>query len=128
MREAAAVNILDAGLTDGNGSKVDSEILLENVQRIAKQCFERARGSHDWEHTLRVFRLCRRIGSKEGADMDVLLAAAYLHDIGRGFQDASQGAVCHAQKGVEIAIPIVSALPLTEKQKGSPGHFSLPGK
>jgi uncharacterized protein len=122
LREAAAVNMQDAELTDGNGSKIDSEMLLENVQRIAKQSFDGARGSHDWEHTLRVFRLCRRIGSKEGADMDVLLVAAYLHDIGRGFQDASNGAVCHAQKGVEIAIPIVSALPLTEKQKENIVH------
>ena len=122
MREAAAVNVPDAGLTDGNGSKIDSGMLLENVGRIAKQYFNRARGSHDWEHTLRVFRLCRRIGPKEGADMDVLLAAAYLHDIGRSFQDASNGAVCHAQKGVEITIPIVSALPLTEKQKENIVH------
>ena len=39
MREAAAVNMQDAELTDGNGSKIDSEMLLENVQRIAKQSF-----------------------------------------------------------------------------------------
>ncbi len=122
MREAAAVNIQDAGVTNGNGAKIDSEMLLENVRKIAKSYFDGARGSHDWEHTLRVFKLCRRLGSKEGVDMDVLLVAAYLHDISRGFQDASNGAVCHAQKGVEMAIPIVSALPLTEKRKENIVH------
>jgi len=39
--------------------------------------------------------------------MDVLLIAAYLHDIGRCFQDASAGAVCHAEKGAQMAWPIV---------------------
>lgn len=122
MREAAAVNIQDAGFTNGNGSKIDSEMLLENVRKIAKQYFDGARGSHDWEHTLRVFRLCRRLGSKEGVDMDVLLVAAYLHDIGRDFQDASNGAVCHAQKGDQMAHAIVAALPLAEKQKENIVH------
>lgn len=122
MREAATVNIQDAGFTNGNGSKIDSEMLLENVRKIAKQYFDGARGSHDWEHTLRVFRLCRRLGSKEGVDMDVLLVAAYLHDIGRDFQDASNGAVCHAQKGDQMAHAIVAALPLAEKQKENIVH------
>lgn len=122
MREAAAVNIQDAVFTNGNGSKIDSEMLLENVRKIAKQYFDGARGSHDWEHTLRVFRLCRRLGSKEGVDMDVLLVAAYLHDIGRDFQDASNGAVCHAQKGDQMAHAIVAALPLAEKQKENIVH------
>jgi uncharacterized protein len=49
--------------------------------------------------------------------MDVLRVAAYLHDIGRGFQDASNGAVCHAEKGAQIAEPFVERLALTKKQK-----------
>lgn len=122
MLEPAAENTQGAAFNSGQDYRIDSETLLENVRKIAKSYFDGARGSHDWEHTLRVFRLCRRLGSKEGVDMDVLLVAAYLHDIGRGFQDASNGAVCHAQKGVEIAIPIVSALLLTEKQKENIVH------
>ena len=99
------------------------------------------RGSHDWEHTLRVCRLCEHIGSAEGADMDVLLTAAYLHDIGRSFQDSSGGAVCHAQKGAKIARSIVKGLPLSDEQKENiilcikshrplvwPERFSLPAR
>lgn len=90
---------------------------MNNIRKIAKELFNGARGSHDWEHTLRVCRLCERIGRAEGVDMDVLLIAAYLHDIGRSSQDASNGAVCHAQKGAQMAKPVVDKLPLSENQK-----------
>ena len=91
--------------------------LIETVKHHAERLFEGARGSHDWEHTLRVCRLCRQIGSVEGADMDVLMAAAYLHDIGRCYQDISNGEVCHAEKGAQMARPIVAGLSLSAQQK-----------
>lgn len=91
--------------------------MIETVKNHAEKLFKGARGSHDWEHTLRVARLCRRIGAVEGADMDVLMAAAYLHDIGRCYQDVSNGKVCHAEKGAQMARPIVAALPLLPAQK-----------
>jgi uncharacterized protein len=91
--------------------------ILDHIRATAQQMFRAARGSHDWEHTLRVFDLCRRIGMAEQADMDVLLVAALLHDIGRCYQDRSNGAVCHAAKGYQLAGPIVAGLPLEEDQK-----------
>jgi len=91
--------------------------LIETVKNHAEKLFVGARGSHDWEHTLRVSRLCRQIGSVEGADMDVLMAAAYLHDIGRCYQDISNGEVCHAVKGAQMARPIVEGLSLSAEQK-----------
>jgi uncharacterized protein len=94
------------------GAIVDTDDLLRRVRRSASQIFENARGSHDWEHTLRVHALCRRIGPREGADMLVLEAAAYLHDIGRADQDASHGALCHAVLGSQRAREIVTALPI----------------
>ncbi len=87
------------------------------VKEQAKQFFRGARGSHDWEHTLRVCRLSQRIGIAENADMGVLLSAAFLHDIGRSFQDDSNGAVCHAKKGAELAESIVNTLDLSSTQK-----------
>lgn len=95
---------------------------IELVKVHAEKLFIDASGSHDWEHTLRVSRLCRHIGHVEGADMDVLLIAAYLHDIGRSCQDASNGAVCHAEKGARIAQPIIKDLPLSKKQKENIVH------
>ncbi len=94
-----------------------ADVVLNDIRKIAKGHFSSARGSHDWEHTLRVCRLCERIGSAEGVDMEVLLIAAYLHDIGRASQDASNGAVCHAQKGAKMAESVVDKLFLSEKQK-----------
>ncbi|MBW2568515.1 MAG: HD domain-containing protein [Deltaproteobacteria bacterium] len=90
---------------------------IEIVKARAEKLFIDARGSHDWDHTLRVGRLCERIGHVEGADMKTLLIAAYLHDIGRSCQDASNGAVCHAEKGAMMAQPIIKDLPFSKKQK-----------
>lgn len=92
------------------------------VKARAKKLFINASGSHDWDHTLRVSRLCERIGHVEGADMNVLLIAAYLHDIGRSCQDASNGAVCHAEKGALMAQPIIKDLPFSKKQKENIVH------
>ena len=96
--------------------------VLKDIRKIAKEHFNGSCGSHDWEHTLRVCRLCERIGRAEDVDMDVLFIAAYLHDIGRSFQDASNGAVCHAQKGAQMAKPVVDKLPLSENQKENVIH------
>jgi uncharacterized protein len=87
------------------------------VAAHAQAHYNDARGSHDWEHTLRVVRLCRHIGPLEAADMTVLLSAAYLHDIGRGHQDRSRGSLCHAKKGGELAAPFVAGLPFSEGRK-----------
>ena len=94
-----------------------SDSLINYIKSVAKNMFHGASGSHDWDHTLRVGKLCERIGPVEGVDMDVLLIAAYLHDIGRCFQDASNGGVCHAEKGAQMAWPIVKKLPISKKQK-----------
>ena len=95
---------------DQSASGIDPQDALIQVKAFAKACFDKASGSH-------VFRLCEMIGSVENADLDVLRVAAYLHDIGRSLQDASNGAVCHAAKGAQIAEPFVERLPLTKKQK-----------
>lgn len=90
---------------------------MENIVKIAKKIFYGAKGSHDWDHTMRVAGLCKRIGAAEGADMHVLLIAAYLHDIGRALQDSSNGAVCHAEKGAEMARPIIKNLSISDDRK-----------
>jgi len=90
---------------------------LENIKRTAEKMFTAAKGSHNWDHTLRVLNLCERIGHKEAADMTVVLIAACLHDIGRCYQDASNGNICHAEKGVELAAPLIEQLDLLDHQK-----------
>lgn len=96
--------------------------VTRRIRDIARAFFARARGSHDWEHTLRVRKLCMRIGPKEGADMLVLEAAAYLHDIGRAEQDSVNGAVCHALRGAEKAAAILTEMPIDEARKANIVH------
>jgi len=87
------------------------------IKEIVKKRFESSKGSHDWDHTLRVYRLCEHIGKAEAVDMEVLLIAALLHDIGRECPACFNGNMCHAKKGAEIARSIIRPLPLEKKQK-----------
>jgi uncharacterized protein len=93
-----------------------------DIQTIAQNMFTGARASHDWDHTLRVLRLCEHIGPAEQADMDVLRIAAVLHDIGRPHQDASRGSLCHAVHGAVLAEPIVATLVFSPGQKDNILH------
>ena len=102
---------------DRSDVRIDSDRGIDRVKTFARKCFDKASGSHDWDHTLRVLKLCEMIGPAEKADMAVLRAAAYLHDVGRGLQDATSGTICHAEKGAQMAKPMVAGLPFSETQK-----------
>ncbi len=67
----------------------------------ARQLYQEADPAHDFAHVLRVLRLAERIGAAEGADLEVLRAAALLHDVARA--DKRAGGPCHAQAGAERA-------------------------
>ncbi len=93
------------------------EATLASVRGQARRYFDGARASHDWDHTLRVCRLCRRIAAVEGVDLAVVLTAAYLHDIGRSCQDDAGGAVCHAEAGARLAASVLAPLPFSPNQR-----------
>ena len=59
-----------------------------------------AYGTHGFEHIDRVYSTCLLIGGVEKADMETLLPAALLHDVGRGEED-------HASVGAEKAKAIL---------------------
>jgi uncharacterized protein len=89
---------------------------IDHIMAFAKKCFSNFNGSHDWEHTCRVYNLCMHIGQKERADLEVLKIAAYLHDIGRSRQDKSKGTICHAEKGAEMAKSFLDDYEIPEDQ------------
>jgi len=95
---------------------------VRQAYEIARKFYHRARSSHDWDHSLRVYNLCERIGENEGADMTTVRIAALLHDIGRHAQDVSRGAICHARHGARMAGPAVRQLPISEDQRENVIH------
>jgi len=97
-------------------------LTLDDVVQYAKISFAAARGSHDWDHTERVYRLCMHIGRAEGADLEVLAVAAFLHDVGRSYEDESKGTICHAEKGAEIAKTLLVNYPLSDEKKQNIVH------
>ena len=60
-------------------------------------------GAHDAEHVYRVLYAALDIAQTEpAADLDVVIAACLLHDIGRA-EERQDPSVCHAQVGAEKA-------------------------
>lgn len=98
---------------------------VSEIKAYARRSFSNARGSHDWEHTRRVCNLCMMIGKAAGADLEVLQIAAYLHDVGRPYQDESKGDVCHAEKGAEMARAIMEGYPISDDRKANIIHCIL---
>jgi len=54
-----------------------------------RSLYQESDPAHDFTHILRVYRNARLIGQEEGADMQVLLLAALLHDAGSDKKDNS---------------------------------------
>ena len=102
--------------------QVTTALTLDDIMAFSKACFSSARGSHDWDHTERVYKLCMKIAEAEKADKELLAIAAWLHDVGRSYQDESRGLLCHAEKGVEIAKAVLQAYPLSEEKKNNILH------
>lgn len=72
----------------------------EQIQRHVQTALARP-GSHGFDHVERVTALCEQIGRAEGADMDILIPAALLHDIARPLEK-EQG-IPHEQEGARMA-------------------------
>jgi uncharacterized protein len=61
--------------------------------------------AHDFDHVLRALALAERIGQAEGADLEIVRAAALLHDVARAETAGTDR--CHAQAGAERAREIL---------------------
>jgi uncharacterized protein len=83
------------------------EIIFKDLKEIVRKYFEDGSG-HDFNHTERVYNLALIISDKEDVDLDVIKAAALLHDIARNMQDG--GNICHAEEGAKIAKEILEEM------------------
>jgi uncharacterized domain HDIG len=101
------------------------EKMINKIKRSAEGFFVGASGCHDWSHVERVYNTARAIARKEKADVNVVRAAAYLHDIGRREEMKSKGKFCHAEKGAEMAVKILNKLDLDQKTVENIRHCIL---
>ncbi|MHA1721601.1 MAG: HD domain-containing protein [Candidatus Baldrarchaeia archaeon] len=53
----------------------------EKLKEIVRKCMWDNWPGHDYFHAMRVYNLCLRLGEKLNVDLDVLKAAALLHDV-----------------------------------------------
>ena len=65
---------------------------------------------HGYGHTKRVYQMCLEIGQKLGANLFVLKVAAFLHDIGRAYEQNKLKKRNHAEISAEIASNFLKSL------------------
>ena len=87
-----------------------SQVLTNALWSVSRRYCEKEGGPHGPDHTERVYHLALILGRALDARLDILAAAALLHDIGRRFESDSKGEVCHARKGAELARTILADL------------------
>jgi uncharacterized protein len=93
--------------------KINKKI-LKQIEIEAKKYFVNASGCHDWTHVERVYNLAMNIGKKEGADLNILAAACFLHDIGRRAEFSSRGKLRHEAIGAKQADKILHQLKIDQ--------------
>jgi uncharacterized protein len=85
---------------------VDSDI-FRKIKKRAEKFFRLS--YHDRFHTERVYDLAVRIAEEEHADLDVVKAAALLHDVARALED--EGKIDdHAVEGAKKAKAVLEAV------------------
>ena len=87
---------------------------LERLEELARKLYD-MNSSHDFDHVLRVVEWAKVMGEREGADMEVLLAAAYLHDVAREMERKDPN-LDHALEGAKIAEKVLKELRMDEEK------------
>ncbi|MFH1722330.1 MAG: HD domain-containing protein [Candidatus Altiarchaeota archaeon] len=77
------------------------EIFTKEVESFNKKAPQPSH-SHQLDHSFRVWKKCKILGEKLGGDLEILIAAAFCHDLGRQL-----GLEIHGEKSAELAIPIL---------------------
>ncbi len=87
-----------------------NENRLKKLKEISHHYCLQEGGSHGPDHSTRVYEMALRLGRELDADLEILAAAALLHDIGRQEESKSKGAICHADYGATMAKTILEGL------------------
>src|SRR3989304_9685458 len=77
---------------------------------------------HGFDHVLRVLHMAERIGAELGADLEILRAAALLHDAAGAAPGAGGGRQTHEQASADLAAEVLrrEGWPEGRNQRGAP--------
>jgi len=92
---------------------------FERLRKKIQPYFEGGDG-HGFDHVDRVCRMAENISEGEDVDMDVVRAAALLHDVARSREDEFD--VCHAEEGAKMAADILREMDFPEEKIGKVVH------
>jgi HD superfamily phosphodiesterase len=92
--------------------------LLERELAIEMQKAPSPSEVHAEDHVLRVLKHCMRLGEKLNADLEVLVAAVYLHDLGRHYVDDKAHGALSALK----AEPVLERINFPEEKRDTVLH------
>ena len=81
---------------------------MENLRAIVKEVMKDC-PAHDLEHVERVYNIALQLSSDESVDLEVVKAAALLHDIA-GAQEIKNTRVDHSVEGAKMAEPILKQI------------------
>ena len=91
------------------------EFKFQKIKEIVAK--ELSNSTHQMDHVMRVHDLCLLLAQNEDVDLDVLRAAALLHDIAREKEDNDpSGETDHAILSADMAIPILRSLEFSEDE------------
>lgn len=85
-----------------------SDEFFEKLREKAKAYSEEG-GSHEFSHTERVYNNALTISKDENADLEIVKAAALLHDVAREKEDSGK-CECHAKEGSIMAEKILEEM------------------
>ncbi len=97
----------------GRTWRAEDDARLARMREVLTERMRRTFGAdrHKVEHALDVLRVAERIGTETGADPQVLVPAAILHDIGRAIPSADPDSA-HGQGGRRLARDLLADLDL----------------
>ncbi|NQU77171.1 HD domain-containing protein [Candidatus Falkowbacteria bacterium] len=88
---------------------------LQKIKELVEKELCHLDPSHNIKHCIRVYNNCLLIAEEEKVDLEVLQAAALLHDIGGAIEMSDQtGEIDHAEESVKMAAPILKDLDFPE--------------
>jgi uncharacterized protein len=86
----------------------------KRLEIIVRRMYEADATGHDYYHSIRVKNLVTQLQKSEGGDLDILVAAAYLHDVGRVHKGVTND---HALVASEAAPGILAEIDFSEDRR-----------